>query len=113
MGPLIAAADVLVSPRVSGVNTPMKIYAYLNSGKAILATDIESHSQVLTSETALLEPPIVERFADGICRLADDPGLRATLASRAAEVAQEKYSQAAFAATVRRFAAVIEPLTKA
>ena len=90
MGSLVAAADVLVSPRVKGVNTPMKIYAYLNSGKPILATDIESHSQVLDSTIAVLEPPVAERFADGICRLADDARLREELAGRAAVVAREQ-----------------------
>jgi glycosyltransferase involved in cell wall biosynthesis len=113
MGSLVAAADVLVSPRVKGVNTPMKIYAYLNSGKPILATDIESHSQVLDSSTAVLEPPVAERFADGICRLADDARLREDLAARATIVAREKYSQEAFAATVRRFTELIESLTAA
>ena len=34
---LFEAADVLVSPRIRGNNTPMKIYSYLESGKAILA----------------------------------------------------------------------------
>ncbi len=113
MGSLVAAADVLVSPRIKGVNTPMKIYAYLNSGKPILATDIESHSQVLDGSIAVLEPAAADRFADGICRLADDAGLREELANRAALVAREKYSQEAFAATVRRFTDLIESLTAA
>ena len=91
MGSLVAAADVLVSPRIKGVNTPMKIYAYLNSGKPILATDIESHSQVLDGSIAVLEPAAADRFADGICRLADDAGLREELANRAALVAREKF----------------------
>jgi glycosyltransferase involved in cell wall biosynthesis len=113
MGDLVAASDVLVSPRLTGVNTPMKVYAYLNSGKAILATDIESHSQVLTSDFAVLEPPDPDRFADGICQLAANPGLRDALACRAAAVAKERYSQEAFAATVRRFGDLMESLTGA
>jgi glycosyltransferase involved in cell wall biosynthesis len=113
VGNLVAAADVLVSPRLTGVNTPMKIYAYLNSGKAILATDIESHSQVLTSDIAVLEPAVPERFAEGICRLAGNARMREELASRAAVVGRERYSQDAFSATVRRFRHLIESLTAA
>src|SRR5262249_46629346 len=32
----LLAADVLVSPRSRGTNTPLKIYQYLRSGKAIV-----------------------------------------------------------------------------
>jgi len=108
VGDIVAAADVLVSPRITGVNTPMKIYAYLNSGKPILATDIESHTQVLSREIAVLEPAVPERFADGICRLASDPGLRSNLAEKAAKVALEKYSGRAFEKTVTEFCRLME-----
>jgi glycosyltransferase involved in cell wall biosynthesis len=112
-GALVGGADVLVSPRITGVNTPMKIYAYLNAGKPILATDIESHSQVLTDQIAVLAPPSSERLAEAICRLANDPDLRRQLGERAARVAREKYSQDAFAATVRRLCQLIESQTAA
>ena len=36
----LAQADILVSPRIQGDNTPMKLYSYLDSGKALLATDL-------------------------------------------------------------------------
>lgn len=32
-----------------GNNTPMKLYSYLASGKAVIATEIPSHTQVLTT----------------------------------------------------------------
>ncbi|MCB0354818.1 MAG: glycosyltransferase, partial [Bdellovibrionales bacterium] len=35
---ILNEADILLSPRTQGNNTPMKIYSYLHSGKAILAT---------------------------------------------------------------------------
>ena len=41
MGVLMAQADVLISPRIKGVNTPMKIYSYLDSGRCVLATDLQ------------------------------------------------------------------------
>ena len=46
-GIYLEAADVLVSPRLKGDNTPMKIYTYMASGTAILATDLFTHTQVL------------------------------------------------------------------
>ena len=53
----VAACDVLVWPRTSGTNTPLKIYSYLRSGRPIVATDLRTHTQVLNSDTALLVPP--------------------------------------------------------
>lgn len=57
MGAFMELAEVLVSPRLHGNNTPLKLYSYMAMGKAIVATDIQSHSQVLTSECAYLAPP--------------------------------------------------------
>jgi len=41
---IMQLVDVLVSPRLSGTNTPMKIYTYMASGKPIVATDIPAHN---------------------------------------------------------------------
>ena len=38
LGELLDRADILVSPRTQGTNTPMKIFSYLESGKPVLAT---------------------------------------------------------------------------
>lgn len=38
LGAYLAQADVLASPRLSGANTPMKIYSYIDSGGSVLAT---------------------------------------------------------------------------
>ena len=65
---VLARADVLVSPRLEGNNTPLKIYEYLASGKPIVATRHETHTQVLTADRAVLTECAPEAFADGICR---------------------------------------------
>lgn len=96
MAGLFRQADVLVSPRISGVNTPMKIYSYLQSGKPILATDLPTHTQVLTPDVALLVAPSARRFAEAMRRLADDPELGQLLARRAAALAEETYSLPVF-----------------
>jgi glycosyltransferase involved in cell wall biosynthesis len=62
----IALADVLVSPRVSGTNTPLKIYAFLKSGKPLVATDLWTHTQVLNERIAVLTRPDPRSLAAGL-----------------------------------------------
>ncbi len=92
----LAQADILVSPRILGQNTPMKVYSYMQSGKAILATDIRSHSQVLNSECAELVAPNPAALAAGLERLAADPELRRRLGAVALETAMREYSLPVF-----------------
>jgi glycosyltransferase involved in cell wall biosynthesis len=94
-------ADVLVSPRIRGDNTPMKIYSYLDSGRAVLATRLPTHTQVLDDSVALLADPEPEAFAEAMHRLATDPEQRAALADRARRLASEKYSFEAFSRVAR------------
>jgi glycosyltransferase involved in cell wall biosynthesis len=96
LGSYLAQADVLVSPRILGTNTPMKIYWYLQAGKAILATDIRSHTQVLDAECALLVKPTPDAMAAGIRRLVDDAQLRETLGAGALEKSGRECSPQAF-----------------
>ncbi len=100
LGDYLAAADLLVSPRIRGENTPMKIYSYLHAGKAVLATDLPTHTQVLGPAVALLVAPRPEALADGLVRLAGDPGLRARLGAAGRRLVEERHSAAAFAAQV-------------
>ena len=96
MSALFTVADVLVSPRIKGNNTPMKIYSYLASGKAILATALPTHTQVLTPEVALLVPPDIRSFTGAMKTLARDESLRLKLAAQAQDLAQACYSQESF-----------------
>lgn len=64
--PYIALADVLVSPRVSGTNTPLKIYSFLKSGKPLVATNLWTHTQVVNEKIAVLAPPDPEGLAAGL-----------------------------------------------
>jgi len=85
---ILDQADVLVSPRSKGVNTPMKIYAYLEAGRPILATRIVSHTQILNDETALLVEPNARSIAEGIQKLREDPLFREKLAKEAKTLSQ-------------------------
>lgn len=62
----IGLADVLVSPRLSGTNTPLKIYSFLKSGKPIVATNLWTHTQVLSDQISVLVEPDAECMAEGI-----------------------------------------------
>jgi glycosyltransferase involved in cell wall biosynthesis len=97
----LSQADILVSPRLRGCNTPMKLYSYMNSGRAILATRIRSHTQVIDDDSALLVEPTAQAIAKGLAVLAMDEGLRARLGSAARRRASERYSLEAFREKVR------------
>jgi glycosyltransferase involved in cell wall biosynthesis len=84
----IAMADVLVSPRTAGTNTPLKIYSFLKSGKPVVATDLWTHSQVLNEKTSILADPDPKSFAQGILFALYDhrASERALTAKRMAEI---------------------------
>ena len=71
---LLRQADVLVSPRLKGLNTPMKIYSYLDSGTAVLATRLRTHTQVLDDRTAYLVEPEPEPLGNGLADSAQRSG---------------------------------------
>jgi glycosyltransferase involved in cell wall biosynthesis len=78
---LLAEADILACPRNRGINTPMKVFPYLHSGKPVIATRLYTHTQILTEEEAYLADATPEAFADGLLNLAADPELRRRLGS--------------------------------
>lgn len=85
-------ADILVSPRIAGNNTPLKIYSYLRSGKPIVATRHVTHTQVLNEEVSILTDCTPEAFSDGIIRVIDDKSLREQITTKAKQLADTKYS---------------------
>lgn len=108
MGRLMQDADVLVSPRTRGQNTPMKIYSYMASGRVILATDLPTHTQVLTPRTAALAAPEPEPFANAMRELIQDDMRRQSLAAEAQAVVQKEYSLTAFKAAVAELYHAVE-----
>jgi glycosyltransferase involved in cell wall biosynthesis len=105
----LAASDLLVSPRSRGTNTPLKIYQYLRSGKAIVATRLLTHTQVLSDDTAILTEPSAEAFARGILAAIDDPQRAAQVGARARTLAETKYSYDAYLAKTRQACAALGP----
>ena len=84
--------DILLSPRIKGKNTPMKIFSYLSSGKPILATNIESHTQVLDSSCAYLVNPESKNFSIGLSELIENKELREKIGKSGKELAKKNYS---------------------
>ncbi len=95
------AADVLVSPRSTGTNTPLKIYQYLRAGRPIVATRLLTHTQVLNDEVAILTEPTAEDFAAGILAALSDTVRARGVGDRARELAETKYSYEAYLARTR------------
>jgi len=68
----LAAADILLSPRGSGVNTPLKLLDYFKAGCAIVATDIPSNKVILNEDNSILSSPDPLSFAEAIVTLVRD-----------------------------------------
>jgi glycosyltransferase involved in cell wall biosynthesis len=95
------AADVLVSPRSTGTNTPLKLYQYLRSGRPIVATRLLTHTQVLDDETSILTEPTPAGYAQGIIEAVNDPARSKAIGARAKAMADVKYSEEAYLTKTR------------
>jgi glycosyltransferase involved in cell wall biosynthesis len=101
-------ADVLVSPRLKGLNTPMKIYSYLDSGSAVLATRLRTHTQVLDDHMAYLVDPEPTALGQGLATLLRDPELRDRLATNAKTYVQREHTPQAARRKLEAFYAIME-----
>lgn len=93
---LMSKADILLSPRTQGTNTPLKLYSYLDSGIPVLATALQTHTQVVNSKQALLCAPESGAMADAMATLIESPGLREGLAANAKCLIQKRHSPEVF-----------------
>jgi glycosyltransferase involved in cell wall biosynthesis len=96
-------ADVLVTCRTRGTNTPLKVYHYLHAGRPIVATAIRSHTQILDAGVAELVEPTPGGVAAGIVRVLTDESLARSLAERAARFARTRYDEATEVGRLGRF----------
>ncbi len=100
MSAFTALATVLVSPRLKGENTPLKLYSYMASGKPIVASDIASHTQVVNQDSSFLAAPEPEAFADGLSQALDSSDValikKEQLVANAKKLVDERYSAACF-----------------
>jgi glycosyltransferase involved in cell wall biosynthesis len=96
LGTCLRQGTVLVSPRVHGENTPMKIFSCLDSGRPLLATRLLTHTQVLDDDVALLVEPEPNALGRGLARLLLDESLRERLAANARRLVQREFTPEAF-----------------
>jgi glycosyltransferase involved in cell wall biosynthesis len=69
----IHKATILLSPRIRGSNTPLKIYEYLASGKPIVATHHRTHTQVISNGEAILTAVDAKSYGEGIADILNAP----------------------------------------
>ena len=95
MGSFQAIAHALLSPRIVGGNTPLKLFTYMASGVPIAATKISSHTHVLNEDSAFLAEPTPESLALAISEaLTHDT--REQKAERARQLVNTRYSKKSF-----------------
>lgn len=87
----LAAADVLVSPRIRGINPPGKLFSYLQSGRPVVATDRPVHNQILDRSCAILTSPDAEGLAAGIVSALTDRDLARRIVKGAEEILKTRY----------------------
>ena len=92
----ISAADFLLSPRISGVNTPLKLLDYLKSGKAILATDNAANRRIVDAKVAVLKQANSKSFAKGMIKLAKNSHFRHGLGIEGRKLTDKIYNYGQF-----------------
>lgn len=94
-------ADVLLSPRIDGTNTPLKVYEQLASGKPLIATRIWSHTQVLDDDYCFLVDPTPESIAEGMSEVLSSPEEARRRAENAQALYEEKYARPIYETKIR------------
>jgi len=97
---LLAACDLCVSPHVPNddgspfFGSPTKLFEYLASGRAVIASDLGQIGEVLEHDrNAWLVPPgDPGALADALVRLADEPALRRRLGDAGRDDACRRFS---------------------
>lgn len=102
LGVYMRQADILASPRIRGNNTPMKIYSYLHSGVAIIATKLPTHTQVLDDTVAILAEPTVDDFSAKLEALIKDSDSRSSISGNAYRLAEKNYTFEVFSRELNR-----------
>ncbi len=105
----LASANAVASPRLHGTNTPLKLYELLAAKKPIIATNIWSHTQVLSPEVCFLVEPTPESMAEGILAAVSELERARMVTSAARRLYEEKYSPEIYQERMRRLLDVVMP----
>jgi glycosyltransferase involved in cell wall biosynthesis len=96
------SADILLSPRSDGTNTPLKIYEQLASCKPLVATKIYSHTQVLTDEVCFLVEPNPEDMAKGILASLQNKEESKKKVDNALKLYEDQYSRTVYKTKLKK-----------
>ncbi|MBD3274284.1 MAG: glycosyltransferase [Candidatus Marinimicrobia bacterium] len=88
----LSGATVTVCPRIRGINTPMKVFPFMHSGKPMLATDLKTHNQILTSNEAFLAAANPEDFGEAMVEIARDKELREKIGRNGKRFIEENHT---------------------
>lgn len=97
---MLSIADVAVVPSpsikasIGGTGTPLKLFEYMATGKAIVATALNEATDVIADghNGLLVEAGDVNKFSEAILKLINDPVERSRLGHNAREQAVKEYS---------------------
>jgi colanic acid biosynthesis glycosyl transferase WcaI len=110
-----AMANVLLAPRASGSNLPLKVFHYMGAGRPILATGAPDEHGVLGSGRALIVEHEARAVAGAIVRLHREPEFAAGLAREAGDYASRALAPHHFEESVQavcdRFHRTPAPMT--
>ena len=98
---LLVEGDILLSPRIKGTNTPMKLYSYLHSGKPVLATRLPTHTQIVSEEQVALADPHPIAFAQGMRKLIIQKETGLALGRAGRTLVEERYTYRQFKQKVK------------
>ncbi|WFB37305.1 glycosyltransferase [Kiritimatiellota bacterium B12222] len=88
----LGASDLLLSPRISGNNTPLKLLDYLKAGRAIVATDLEANRLIINETMATFSALTPAAFAQAIVDLALDTEARTHKATQGRALIDDVYN---------------------
>lgn len=106
---LLDRAAVLVSPRIEGTNTPLKIYEQLASGKPLVATRILSHTQVLDDDVCFLADPDASSLGTALRRALEDREEAERVVRGALSLYERRYSRPVYVDKMKRLFARVLP----
>jgi len=97
MPKFIAASDVALcifpDTPVSHAASPLKLFEYMGSGRAIVATSVAGTSEILDDTTGVLvSPGHVDEICDAVVKLCQHPRLRKELGEKARRIVTQKYT---------------------
>lgn len=93
----LSASDILLSPRLHGVNTPLKLLDYCKAERAIAAVGSESNRLVLDETSAAFSAPDAESFGEVVSQLAEDKERRFALGKQARKLIDSAHNFGRFA----------------